>query len=54
MFSIEFEPLSLGKVRGVENSIPPMGVIVAAGTNENHHQSRVQGFEGSWVQGFVL
>jgi hypothetical protein len=33
MFSIEFEPLSLGKIRRVENTIPPMGVIVAAGTN---------------------
>jgi hypothetical protein len=33
MFSIEFEPLSLGKIRRVENTVPPMGVIVAASTN---------------------
>lgn len=36
MLSIKFEPLSLRKVRRVENSIPPMGVIVAAGTDKNH------------------
>jgi len=36
MLSIEFEPLSLGKIRRVEDLIPPMGIIVAAGTNENH------------------
>jgi hypothetical protein len=36
MFSIKFEPLSLGKVRWVEDTIPPMGIIVAAGTNQDH------------------
>jgi len=56
MFSIKFEPLSLGKVRWVEDPIPPMGVIIAAGTDENHHQSRVQAClpagRGSRVHGF--
>jgi hypothetical protein len=33
MFSIEFEPLSLGKIGGIKDPIPPMGVIIAAGTN---------------------
>jgi len=37
MLSIEFEPLSLGEIGGVEDTIPPMGVIVAAGTNKNHN-----------------
>ena len=41
MFGIEFEPLSLGKIRWVEDTIPPMGVIVAAGTDEDH-KPRVQ------------
>ena len=36
MFSIEFEPLSLGKVRGIKDPIPPMRVIIAAGTDEDH------------------
>jgi len=36
MFSIEFEPLSLGKLGGIEDPIPPMGVIVTAGTDEDH------------------
>jgi hypothetical protein len=31
--SIEFEPLSLGEVGGIKDPIPPMGVIVAAGTD---------------------
>ncbi len=30
---IEFEPLSLREIGGIENPIPPMGVIVTAGTN---------------------
>ena len=34
MLSIEFEPFSLGKIRRVKDPIPPMGVIVAAGTDE--------------------
>jgi hypothetical protein len=36
MLSIEFEPLSLGKIRGIEDIIPPMRVIIAAGTDEDH------------------
>jgi hypothetical protein len=54
MFSIEFEPFSLGEIGGIKDPIPPMGVIIAAGTYKNHHQTRVQGFEGSRVQGFLL
>ena len=53
ILSVEFEPLPLGKIGGIEETIPPMGVVVAACTNENH-RSRVQGFEGSWVQGFIF
>jgi hypothetical protein len=33
MFSIEFEPLSLGEIGGIKYPIPPMGVIVAASTD---------------------
>jgi len=36
MLSIEFEPFSLGEIRGIKDPIPPMGVIVTAGTDENH------------------
>lgn len=35
MLSIEFQPLSLREIGGVEDSIPPMGVIVAAGPDED-------------------
>jgi len=36
MLSIEFEPLSLGKIRGEEDTIPPMGIIVATCSNKDH------------------
>jgi hypothetical protein len=36
MFSIKFEPLSLGEIGGIKDPIPPMGVIIAAGTDEDH------------------
>jgi hypothetical protein len=36
MFSIEFEPLSLGEIGRIKNPIPPMGIIITAGTDENH------------------
>jgi hypothetical protein len=36
MFRIEFEPLSLGKIGRIKKTIPPMGVIVTAGTNQDH------------------
>ena len=36
MFSIEFEPLSLREIGGIKDPIPPMGVIIAAGTDEDH------------------
>ena len=36
MFSIEFEPFSLREIGGIKDLIPPMGIIVTAGTNENH------------------
>jgi hypothetical protein len=36
MFGIEFKPLSLGEIRGIKDPVPPMGIIIAAGTNEDH------------------
>jgi hypothetical protein len=36
IFRIKFKPLSLGKVRWIKDPIPPMGIIIAAGTDENH------------------
>ena len=41
MFSIELEPPPLRKIGGIKYFIPPMGIIVAAGTDENH-KPRVQ------------
>ena len=41
MFSIEFEPLPLREIGGIKDPIPPVGVIIAAGTDENH-KPRVQ------------
>jgi hypothetical protein len=34
---VVFEPFLLGKIRGVEDSIPPMGIIVTTCPNENHN-----------------
>jgi hypothetical protein len=53
IFCVEFEPFSLGKIGWVKDPVPPMGVIIAACADEDH-KLRVQGFEGSWVQGFIL
>ena len=33
---VEFEPLPLGKIGGIEETIPPMGVVVAACTDQDH------------------
>jgi len=33
---------------GIEDPVPPMRVIIAACSNEDH-RSGVQGFEDSWV-----
>jgi hypothetical protein len=33
MFSIEFEPPSLREIGGIKDPVPPMGIIIAAGTN---------------------
>jgi hypothetical protein len=33
IFGVKLEPLFLGKVRGIKDSIPPMRIIVATGTN---------------------
>jgi hypothetical protein len=40
--SVEFKPFSLREIGRIEETIPPMRIIVTACTNENHHQSRVQ------------
>jgi hypothetical protein len=36
IFCIKFKPLSLRKIRWIKDPIPPMGIIVTAGTDENH------------------
>jgi len=36
IFGVEFEPLFLRKVGGIENTIPPMGIIITARSDENH------------------
>jgi hypothetical protein len=33
IFSVKFKPLFLGKLRRIEDPIPPMGIIVATCTN---------------------
>jgi hypothetical protein len=35
IFSVEFKPPLLGKVRGIEDSIPPMRIVIAAGSDED-------------------
>jgi hypothetical protein len=36
MFAVELKPLFLGKIRRVESSVPPMGVIIPARPDEDH------------------
>jgi hypothetical protein len=36
MGGIELEPFSLGKVRRIENPIPPVGIVVAACADVKH------------------
>jgi len=36
IFGIEFEPFSLREIGGIEDPVPPMGVIVAACTDQDH------------------
>jgi len=36
IFSVEFEPLSLGKMGRIEDTIPPMGIVIPARSNKNH------------------
>jgi hypothetical protein len=36
ILSVEFEPLPLGKIGGIEETIPPMGVVVAACADQDH------------------
>ena len=40
MAGIEFEPLSLRKIGGIEDSIPPMRIIIAACSDKNHNYSK--------------
>jgi hypothetical protein len=35
MGGIELEPFSLGKVRRIENPVPPVGIVVAACADDN-------------------
>jgi hypothetical protein len=37
IFSIEFKPFSLWKMRGIKNTLPPMRIVIAACPNENHN-----------------
>jgi len=48
-FGVEFKPLFLGKVRRIEDPIPPMGIVITAGSDVNHN---LKGFEDSRVRGF--
>jgi hypothetical protein len=34
---VEFKPLFLRKVRGIEDPIPPMRIVIAARSDENHN-----------------
>jgi hypothetical protein len=36
IFGIKFKPLLLGKVRRIKDPIPPMGVVIAACSDEDH------------------
>jgi len=36
ILGIKFEPFSLWKTGGIEDVVPPMGIIIAARSNENH------------------
>jgi len=48
IFGIEFEPLSLRKIGGIEDPIPPMGIIVAACADQDHVSDcrlRIGGFK---------
>ena len=51
MFRVELEPLSLGKVGRIENTIPPVRIVIATRSDKDHRRDvkRVQGFEGSWI-----
>jgi len=42
IFGIKFKPLFLGEVRRIKDSIPPMGIVIAACSDEDHNQ---KGFE---------
>jgi hypothetical protein len=46
---VVFEPFFLGKIRGIEDSVPPMGIVIAACSDENHNKkgSRIRGSVGS-------
>jgi hypothetical protein len=37
IFGVVFEPLFLGKVRGIKSPVPPMGIVIAACPDEDHH-----------------
>jgi hypothetical protein len=37
--SIEFEPFSLGKIGGIEDPVPPVGIVITACPDENHRVS---------------
>jgi hypothetical protein len=52
MFSVEFEPLSLGKVGWVEDTIPPMGIIITARSDEDHKSYQELPEKDSGIQGF--
>ena len=42
IFGVKFKPLLLGEVRRIKDSIPPMGIVIAACSDEDHNQ---KGFE---------
>jgi hypothetical protein len=36
ILGVKFKPFPLRKIRGIENAIPPMGVIITTCPNKNH------------------
>jgi hypothetical protein len=37
IFGVEFKPLFLWEIRGIEDAIPPMGIVITACSYEDHN-----------------